>query len=545
MKYLILFICLFFSASLGAADYPQGKADCDGYPQAKIGTLEDVCVGIVTQKSTGARWTKPRRIVQIPQTQQFIVTDMGGWKRGRGIVWLLDTSVKPAKHSILIQDLKLPHGLEIGPDGLFYVGETDRIFRFRLRDNKAVEVETIIRDLPDFSGHNHPLTHFIFDHQNNLIVNVGAPSDQCEDDKREVYCSEVNNSLKTHAAVRRYPYNPSMKRWSANYEVIATGLRNSMALASHSSGTLLQAENSIDLEALEQPFEEINRIDTGGFFGWPYCYDNDKVNRMWPTHGRKICGDPEKHKQPWILMPAHTAPLDMRYYSGEMFPQLKGSLLVSWHGYRRTGRRLVSYAVDRLGLPLRKSPATYNIDPELRRENDGQELDEEANKHSEFEISQSQFPLTVNNTAQALEVITRMNAVVGVRPRGRPTGMTIAEDGSIWLLDDINQSLLRIARGNAFDDPSEVVTTEVSTNDKDAVVNDVELAGLFLKRCQSCHNLSTGTQEVTIPRAWLVKEAGVSLLEQRLFNSPMRPMPPASPLTAQEQSILRRWLSTM
>ena len=523
MKYLILFIYLFFSGSIGAADYLSGETDCDGYPQAKVGTLEGVCVGIVVQQATGAKWLKPRRIVQVPLTQQFIVTDMGGWKRGKGVVWLLDTAFKPAKLTALINDLKLPHGLEIGPDGLFYIGETDRIFRFRLRDNKAVEVETIIRGLPDFPAHNHPLTHFIFDHHNNLIVNIGAPSDQCEDDKLAVMCSAVNSSLKSHAAVRRYAYNQLLKNWSLNYEVIATGLRNSMALASHPSGTLLQAENSIDLEELGEPFEEINRIDTGGFFGWPYCYDNNKMNRLWPTHGSKICSDTRQHQQPWIVMPAHAAPLDMRYYRGAMFPSLNGKLLVSWHGYRRTGHRLVSYAVDEKGLPLRSNTATYNIDPE--------------GFSTSFE--QHAFP-NMRNTAQAEEIISKMNEVSGIRPLGRPTGMTVAEDGSIWLLDDINKSLLRLAKGAAYDESSDV--TRISKN---ITVKDAQVSGVFLNRCQRCHTLSVESGDMVIPAGWLEKEAGMSLLEQRVFDSPLRPMPPDSPLTVEEHRILRQWLSTM
>ena len=280
MKYLILFICLFFSSLVTASDYPEGTTECDGYPQAQVGTKAGVCVGIVTQGSTGTQWIKPRRIVQVPKTETFIVTDMGGWKRGKGTVWLVDASQKPAKLKPLMTGLRLPHGLEIGPDGLFYVGETNRIFRFRLRQGKVVEVETVVSQLPDFKSHNHPLTHFIFDHHYNLIVNVGAPSDQCKVDASQVDCSSVNDTLNTQAAVRRYLYDKTMNQWSKQYEVLATGLRNSMALASHPSGTILQAENSIDLPELEQPYEEINRIDTGGNFGWPYCYGNDKINRF-------------------------------------------------------------------------------------------------------------------------------------------------------------------------------------------------------------------------------------------------------------------------
>ena len=170
--------------------------------------------------------------------------------------------------------------------------------------------------------------------------------------------------MTTHAALRRYYYISEANLWSKDYEVLASGLRNSMALASHESGTLLQAENSIDLPGLHNPFEEINNIEEGGFYGWPYCYDNKKINPLWPTHGRKICHDAAQHKQPWIVLPAHAAPLDMRYYNGEMFESLKGQLMLSWHGYRRTGHRLVSYAVDDKGLPVRAEKAHYFTDDE-------------------------------------------------------------------------------------------------------------------------------------------------------------------------------------
>ena len=528
MKYLLLALLFFIAPLTYSASYPISESTCDGYPQAKIGTQQGTCIGIIAQANDQIKWRKPRRIVQVSDTQQFIITDMGGWNRGRGKVWLLDATKMPATLTALLNDLKLPHGLEIGPKGMFYVGETDRIFRFRLSGQKAVDVETVVRRLPDFDKHSHPLTHFIFDHANNLIVNVGAPSDQCQEDKRYVYCSSVNDTPNTQAAIRRYPYIAEANLWGIEYTVLASGLRNSMALASHKSGTLLQAENSIDLPGLHQPFEELNQIEEGGFYGWPYCYDNNKVNRLWPTHGRRICHNLIKHKRPWILLPPHAAPLDMRYYNGDMFDSLKGKLLISWHGYRQTGHRLVSYIVDEKGLPVRSEKADYWADPKG-----------DANDQS---FSKTSFP-AANNLAQAEEIIGQLNAVPNVRPRGRPAGMTVAEDGSIWILDDVNKALLRLAKGESYG-PTVSDNTDGAA-DLNTAVTDVDAAKVLLDRCQICHGLPKIVTAMKVPSTWLKQQDDKRVIEQRLFHSPLRTMPPVAPLTESQRATLRNWLNNL
>ena len=528
MKYLIFFNCLLLSSWCFAENYPVADRLCDGYPQAKVGTAENICVGVVAQGRKAYGWNKPRRILQVPGKSQFLITDMGGWQRGRGKLWLLDTAKKPATVTALLSGLKLPHGLELGPKGQFYVGESNRIFRFRLRNNKAIGVQTVVSNLPDWNDHRHPLTHFIFDQDSNLIVNVGAPSDDCKADARAVFCTQVNDTPETNAAVRRYPYIAANNSWSSAFEVIARGLRNSMALSSHSSGVLLQAENSVDLPGDEQPFEEINLLEDGGFYGWPYCYDNDQISSLWPTHGGKICADKRAHKRPWVLMPAHAAPLDMRYYTGDMFDELKNSLLVSWHGYRDTGHRLVSYPVDGFGLPKRSAQAYYFIDNNHRGRNPP--------------FTRRAYPPTAN-IAQAQEVISQMNAVAGVRPMGRPVGITVADDGAIWMVDDVNQAILRIARGAPYNVPA---LDEPDTGGSATVaVSDSAAAEVFLTRCQGCHGLPATVETMRLPEHWLVKEGEVRVMEQRLFHDTVRPMPPDAPLTTEQVQKIRNWVNTL
>ena len=262
-------------------------------------------------------------------------------------------------------------------------------------------------------------------------------------------------------------------------------------------------------------------------YGWPYCYDNDKINRLWPTHGRRICRDPNKHQRPWVLLPPHAAPLDMLYYEGDLFEELQGQLLISYHGYRQTGHRLVSFKVDGKGLPIRAEQAHYFYDPESGSE--------------DSVFTKKSYPSS-NNLAQSDEIISRMNAVTDTRPRGRPLGMTVANDGSIWILDDVNKALLRLAKGESYQETS---PTDVASSDLLTPVKNSAAAAVLIARCQACHGLPTDVETMKIPQTWLRVEAGKSVIEQRLFHSPLRPMPPGQTLSDEHRATLQRWLTSL
>jgi hypothetical protein len=227
-------------------------------------------------------------------------------------------------------------------------------------------------------------------------------------------------------------------------------------------------------------------------------------------------------------MPAHAAPLDMRYYNGDMFKELQNSLLVSWHGYRDTGHRLVSYAVDGFGLPKRSKQAYYFID------------DNHPGRNPPF--TRRAYPPT-DNIAQAHEVISQMNAVSGIRPMGRPVGITVADDGAIWMVDDVNQAVLRIARGEAYN--AKPTDKPGIGNEATIAVKDKQAAEVFLTRCQSCHNLPKTAETMRLPSQWLMKNEGMRLIEERLFHDTVRPMPPDSPLLLEEQQKIQSWITTL
>jgi len=521
---ILLFVpllMLFFVQSLWADEYITDNVDCDGYKRVLVATAEETCLGLVVQKSADYKFVKPRKIIQTANKAQFLITDMGGWNPHRGILWLLDMSAAKPKLTALLTKLNLPHGLAMDSRGRFYVGEKQQIFRFSLHNGRVENKQVVVSNLPDWQGHRHPLTHFVFDNQQNLIVNTAAPSDQCKKNvKADKSCGELKQHNSINASLRKYFYDPKNDVWRQQYEILATGLRNSMALAQHKSGTLLQAENNMDFDGLHTPFEEINVIEKGKFYGWPYCYDKNSINPFWKAAAKKYCLQSNEYQEPWVVISPHSAPLDMMYYQGTKFPELNGKLILSWHGYRGTGHRLVSYDVDDLGRPQRVNKAVYRLDP--------------VGRNTAFK--QQEFPASLA-AAQAKEIVTEWNAIAGVRPRGRPVGMTVADDGAIWVLDDVNRAVLRLSRGLAY---GKRQSANIRANG--IHVADNKAANLFKQQCSSCHINIMDEEKVYLPSSWLQCTDKKRLLRVRLFGSVLPRMPPDEDLNSTEKTIFEQWL---
>lgn len=417
----------------GPVRYQPANNTCDGFPRAPITMMSGFCAGIVVAPPTnfGSRTLiAPRLLLPLPGGNDWLITDMGHWGTHEGkVVRLTVVKGRPPKLTPLLGGLYMPHGLARGPDGKVYVGQTGSIFRFDPDvANPNATIETVISGLPDERGPNlHPLIFFLFDINNDLLVEVGAPSDQCSTSGKPNgtnFCVEFEGS-ENRAQVRRYAWLGDNK-WSNSFSVVARGLRNSLAMVRHSSGTLLEAENNMDFPTNDAPFEELNVLKEGGHYGWPYCYEMDKISPPWSGTGAMDCSG-DGHTKPALLIPPHAAPLSMIYYDGNMFPKLRGWLLMSWHGYKPAGARIAAYQVDPHGVPITAENPHYPI-------------------YAATSGDDVTFVPYSGPAAEPMILTPGWNEVPAAHPRGAPVGLAVAEDGAIWVAEDKNATILRIAR---------------------------------------------------------------------------------------------------
>ena len=227
---------------------------------------------------------------------------------------------------VLVADLALPHGIEIVGDWL-YLAEPHAIRRVRFDANAGVAdgAPELVAPLPATSHHNMRVLRMGPDGW--LYVPIGANCNLCEP------------SSATEQAILRFRPDGS------DEQVFATGFRSIVGLDWQPETHALYA-NDIGADYLGEDFppEELNRIEQGGFYGFPWAHGEGHPD---PELG---VGNEEQVRAgrfPALTFGAHSTPLGMTFLRSDATPEaFRGAAIVAFHGSwnrtRKTGYRVAS-----------------------------------------------------------------------------------------------------------------------------------------------------------------------------------------------------------
>jgi glucose/arabinose dehydrogenase len=239
--------------------------------------------------------------------------------------------------SVILDGLNGPNGVAILDDDL-YIAEINRLLRIRHiahHQDTLPQPEVLIGDLP--GEQHHGARYLRAGPDGFLYMSLGAPCNVCQ------------------------PSSPlgSILRIDPEGRILGTearGVRNSMGFDwDPVSGKMFFTDNGRDLLGDDIPREELNRIDrSGDHFGFPWCHAGTIQDPEWK---QQPC---DAFKPPVWTFPAHTAPLAVHFYRGNMFPaSYQHRAFVAQHGsWNRTepdGYRMVTLEFMQ-GQPVSEQP---------------------------------------------------------------------------------------------------------------------------------------------------------------------------------------------
>jgi len=239
-------------------------------------------------------------------------------------------------------------------DGYIWASNTEAVYRWPMPENGDLvpegEPEIVVSGFPEQQSHDSK--SIAFDNNGYLYVNVGAPSNACQENSRTAGSPGLDPcpQLERQAGIWRFSADSIGQTQQEDGLRYSAGIRNVVGLDWNSSVTALYvAQHGRDQlgtlwpdlyteqENAELPAEEIFRLSEGANAGWPYCYydwqQGEKV--LAPEYG----GDGEEigrcadFLDPVTAFPGHWAPNDLKFYTGNHFPErYRGGAFIAFHG---------------------------------------------------------------------------------------------------------------------------------------------------------------------------------------------------------------------
>lgn len=303
--------------------------------------------------------------------------------------------------------------------GYLYATSDETVYRYQLDANQDIvnpdKPEIVIEGL--LNQRQHASKSITFDQAGNIYVNIGAPSNVCQEKDRQKGSPGMTPCPILENAGGIWQFSTTKLNQILSDGVrYATGMRNALGIdwnqevndlyvTIHGRDMLFQyfPEMYDQKKGAELPSETFYRVKKGDDCGWPYVhwdhFQNKKI--LNPEYG----GDGKKEGapnaiSPLVGFPGHMAPNALLMYSGNQFPaKYKYGAFIAFHGsWNRTPEPQEGFYV--VFVPMKNGMPTGN-----------------------WEVFADGFSgmSPVNNLSAA---------------KHRPTGLAMGPDGSVYVSDD-------------------------------------------------------------------------------------------------------------
>jgi len=278
---------------------------------------------------------------EVPNARSMAVSESGivfvGNRQENNVYALVDENGdgKADSKYVLANDLRMPNGVAI-KDGDLYVAEVSRILRFKDIENNLTKpsYEVVYDGYPDEAHHGWKFIAFGPDGM--LYIPVGAPCNICVSEDP------------IFASITRL----DVSKAGAKPEIYAHGVRNSVGMTWHpETKELWFTDNGRDMLGDDTPDCELNKATSiGQHFGYPYWHAGSIKDPEVGSEGKEA----SFYTAPEAKLGAHTAPLGLRFYTGEKFPaSYKNQLFIakhgSWNRSQKSGYEVILARLDAAG----------------------------------------------------------------------------------------------------------------------------------------------------------------------------------------------------
>lgn len=281
-------------------------------------------------------------------TNGDVYASLSSLEDGKGIYRLSDTDKNGSLDKVTTFGNYPGTGIAI-KNGYLYSASNTGVFRYKLNNKEEVidadKPEEIVQGLVARDRDNSK--SIAIDDQNNLYVTVGSYNDACRQEgsgKGIPGCPLLDSvggiwQFKTDKLHQSYGDAVHYAKGIKNAVGIAWNTAtNSLFATQHGRGQFDDKfpQYYTSKQSTELPAETLYELHQGSDAGWPFVYYDpfQKKLILAPEYG----GDGKKtasikYQEPIVAFPAHLAPDDLLFYTGDMFPEkYKNGAFIAFHG---------------------------------------------------------------------------------------------------------------------------------------------------------------------------------------------------------------------